>query len=104
MTNALDVNRRLRMWKYSVSHSQLLLLSPKNDLNPTRFHVLFKGVESVSLTTDFHCGRILVEPLNEHRKRYTLVGESHRHTVVAGYIFPGEDDLGDFAPVPMGIF
>lgn len=100
----LAVHRHMRMWKYSVSHSQLLLISPKSNLSPTRYHVLFKGVASVSMTTDFYCDRILVEALDEYRQTYVFVGETDRYTVVAGYIFQGEDDLEAFAPVPMGIF
>jgi hypothetical protein len=39
------------MWRYNVSHGQLLLRSTKTPELPTRIDILFKGVAAVKLAT-----------------------------------------------------
>jgi hypothetical protein len=56
-----ESRRAFRVWRYSVSHSQLLLRSNRNDQIPlsnnrfgehsTRIEVLFKGVKSMEVPT-----------------------------------------------------
>jgi hypothetical protein len=46
-------DRRFTIWKYTVSHSSLLLRSTKSDGVPTRIDVLFKGVREFHLPTNF---------------------------------------------------
>ncbi len=45
--------RRYKVWEYTVSHSQLLLRSPREDGYPTRIDVLFKGVSFLQLPVWF---------------------------------------------------
>jgi hypothetical protein len=44
-------DRQFQMWSYIVSHSQLLLRSPKAPGLPTRIEVLFKDVSLIHLET-----------------------------------------------------
>lgn len=44
-------DRLFQMWKYTVSHQQLLLRSTKSPDFPTRIDVFFKGVEQFHLPT-----------------------------------------------------
>lgn len=46
-------DRHFQMWRYSVSHSSLLLRSTKSDGILTRIDVLFKGVREFHLPTSF---------------------------------------------------
>jgi hypothetical protein len=50
-SRAFDPTRTFQMWRYNVSHSQLLLRSTKDDRVATRIDALFKGVRAVNLPT-----------------------------------------------------
>lgn len=38
-------NRIFKIWKYNVTHSMLLLRSPKNSEYPTNIDLIFSGVK-----------------------------------------------------------
>ena len=46
-------DRHFQLWRYTVSHSQLLLRSTRDNDHDTRVEVLFKGVRRVDLPTSF---------------------------------------------------
>ncbi len=99
----LIVNRRLRMWSFSVSHGELILMST-NDSGEyaTRFYVLLKPVAFISLPTDFHCQRIR-SIVADGAYRYDFIAGDQVHSVVAEHLFHGEDHEPWNAPVPIGI-
>jgi len=45
-------NRKFQIWRYVVSHRQLLLRSPKSESASTRVDVLFKDVSFMCLSAD----------------------------------------------------
>lgn len=47
-------NRRFRIWKYSVSHSTLLVRSPKNEEFKTNIDITFHGVRLINLPHIFY--------------------------------------------------
>jgi len=49
----LHLPRRFQLWRYNVSHRQLLLRSTKEPDVPTRVDVLFKGVAAVKLCVEY---------------------------------------------------
>ena len=99
----LQIGRRLKLWKYSVSHSQLLLLSPKDNVYATRLFILLKGVEYVSTPTAFYCE--CISPRQEINSiRYEFHSGSDRHFVLATHLMHGEDEGSYSDPVPIGIF
>jgi hypothetical protein len=46
-------NRHFKVWRYLISHGQLLLRSVPTDSESLRIEVLFKGVYAMKLTTAF---------------------------------------------------
>lgn len=46
---AIEESRAFRLWDYSVSHSSLLIRSPKDSANLTNVDLVFVGVEYVRL-------------------------------------------------------
>jgi len=46
-------NRKFKLWKYLVSHGQLLLRSNPESLGASRCEVIFRHVASLQLETDF---------------------------------------------------
>lgn len=99
----LNINRRLQMWRYGISHGELVLMST-NDVGeyPTRFYVLLKAVSFVSLPTDFLCERITSTPLDNSIK-FQFATNQGAHYVVADYLFHGEDSKPWHAPLPFGV-
>ena len=99
----LKVDRRLRMWRFGVSHSELVLMST-NDVGeyPTRFYVLLKPVSFVSLPTDFQCNRITASSFGQSTK-FEFTTDQGTHFVVADYFFHGEDNERWSAPLPFGV-
>jgi hypothetical protein len=94
----LAVGRRLQVWRYSVSHRELLLVSPRDDAQGTRFYVLLKPVDHINLPTTFDCERI-----TSREGGFTLSGQSGSFFVLAEYLFHGEDSLEYDAPFPIGV-
>jgi hypothetical protein len=52
-TEIINSERQFQIWKYTVSHSQLLLRSTKSSEFSTRIDVFFKGVKEFHLPTSF---------------------------------------------------
>ena len=101
--------RSFKMWRYNVSHRQLLLRSTKENDTPTRVDILFKDVTAIKLHTELLGLTILkispaeVDSIPEELKglisdRKTLFSiESAR---CAGYVLAGlmeqAEDTGEY--------
>ncbi len=46
-----QLKRRFKIWDYNISHSQMLIRSPKDDENNTNVDIKFIGVSYVNLPT-----------------------------------------------------
>jgi len=109
---SFNFDRRFQIWRYTVSHAQLLFRSTKSELLSTRIDVLFKGVISIKLPTLFDGLRVQElgdatdgdptvmlgawDPLN--RRFYEVSGNSYRGYVVAAAVFWAEDDGEYYSP------
>ena len=80
--------RRFQVWKYTVSHSMLLLRSTKTDQHPTRIDVLFKPVKRLDIPTVFD--GLTVERSGEDL--FTLSGAGWSGTVEAVTMALAEDE------------
>lgn len=105
--------RKFQVWEYTVSHSQLLLRSPKEGGYRTRIDVLFKNVDFFRLGTTAVLDRIEevegaeVERLGGHvattaltgdQRGYRLAGPSSDGLVIAGALVIHEDELESHEP------
>jgi len=90
-------DREFQLWRYGVSHSQLLLMSHKSDTQATRLMLLFKGVEEISLPCEFYCTQLTSEKIG-YRTKYIFRTHDKFHHVIALSIFKEEDKLGQAAP------
>ena len=102
--------RQFQLWRYTVSHSQLLLRSNKGDDYSTRLEVLFKGVDWMSLPTILdgleigECGPDSLPTIKEtcfvpnasHHRCFQVSTSVERGFVVASSVFVAEDD-GDYS-------
>ena len=52
-TEIINSERQFQIWKYTVSHSELLFRSTKSADFPTRIDVFFKGVKEFHVPTSF---------------------------------------------------
>lgn len=101
-------NRTFRLWEYRVSHSQLLIRSPKHQQFPTNVDIIFAGVEYLELPIrweNLSIGEGTEEEINEirvllkrnmpHSKMYILhEGETRFKVVAAGMkVFENELDM-----------
>ena len=95
----LDLNRRVTVWRYTVSQSQLVLMST-NDVGeyPTRWYAVLKGVRFISMPTDFVCQRIKSVPL-EAETRFEFTSDRGVFHVVAYTLSHAEDDGPYSAPI-----
>ena len=99
-------NRVFEVWRYTVSHRQLLIRSNKRNSFPTRLEVLFKNVAFMALppvmrgVTISECGAAgdeLPSCLNAFqisKPWYRIETEGSVGYVAAGAIATNEDDLG----------
>ena len=87
--------RRFQMWRYDVSHAQLLLRSVKSEGHDSRVDVLFKNVRSINLPTSFTGLRI-----NRDGNQFTVSGAEWSGEVIAGACFHAEDSGEYFDPSP----
>ena len=55
METLFDSDRQFKIWRYLVSHGQLLFRSLPTDTEPTRVEVLFRNVYALKLTTQTDC-------------------------------------------------
>lgn len=104
--------RRFQLWRYTVSHGQLLLVSTKGDVHPTRCEILFKDVARVDLPTLLDDVEIDVVDARDvpdlvlqlgayemgYRKVYRVRGRGFVGYVVAGVAVWDEDEGEYHAP------
>lgn len=97
-------DRRFQVWRYIVSHKQLLLRSPKDNENSTRIDLLFKVVDLMNIPTSLK-GLALskaadnssaVLPINfalsQGSHIFRVDSSSYVGYVVAAYYFFHEDE------------
>lgn len=82
ITHSIQPNRNFALWRYSVSHSQLLLRSNMDDELAARHEIYFKGVEFVHLPAAFIVNSIKQRSVEESDSseiwyREDLVGATH---------------------------
>ncbi len=106
------ITRKFQIWRYTVSHGQLLIRSTKSDSVSTRVDVLFKGVLSINLPTLFN--GLTVEELRSaeagdpkislgawnplNMQVYEVSGSNYRGYVVAAAVFWAEDSGEYYSP------
>ncbi len=104
--------RRFQLWRYTVGHARLLLVSTKDDVHRTRCEILFGNVARMDLPVlmdDVEVdavgnadapGHVLQPGAREMRERtvYRVRGNGFVGYVVAGVAVHGEDDGEYYAP------
>ena len=106
---SIKSSRMFRVWEYRVSHSQLLLRSPKNDAEPENHDVIFFGVEHLDLPTSLMGIAItggeaaeIAGGQNQRRKaspaakQFALDSGGHRYRVVAAGVREQKNKLDLF--------
>jgi hypothetical protein len=92
-THVFDPTREVQMWRYNVSHQQLLLRSTKDDGVATRIDVLFKGVKMLQLPTTMTALEIVgTQPIGGDYRRYTVRFAGGEGYVVALVALVAEDE------------
>lgn len=99
-------DRMFEVWRYSVSHRQLLLRSNKENRWGTRIELLFKNVQFMAVPPLFMSGLEICQcaadesALPDHLRKfpvkvpwYRLTGASVEGYVAAGAFFTHEDEL-----------
>jgi hypothetical protein len=99
----IELRRRVKIWRFSVSHSELVLMST-NDTGeyPTRWYALLKPARFICLPRYFACDRIRSAE-REVGVRYEFVCGNEVHYVDADAFFHGEDNEPYYAPIPFGM-
>ena len=90
-------DRKFQLWRYTVSHGQLLLRSTKDDDHPTRVDVLFKNVHAIDLPAS-------MDGLHIHKvgpQSYRLRGNDWEGQVQAGVLAVAEDEGSYLDPSPL---
>jgi len=108
MTVAFQSPRVFEVWRYTVSHGQLLLRSNPNATCRTRIEVLFKPVVMMKLPTSME-GLAIRRPTEaemvdiredtgltpgEGRLFFVVEGTNYRGYVISGTMVTSEDELG----------
>jgi hypothetical protein len=88
-------DRDFQMWRYTVSHGQLLLRSVRTDVHSTRVDVLFKNVSWLDLPSTFTGLTI-----TQGDERFALTGRDWHGSVTAGACFTAEDEGAYDDPSP----
>ena len=103
----ISSHRRFQIWRYTVSHSQLLVRTTKTEEFPTRIDVLFKGVKEFHLPTAFDglsimeasdkevlklCDLRQLSSLYNREKVFTVQGRDFVGYVVALVVFSHQDE------------
>ncbi len=52
MNTVFESHRHFKIWRYVISHGQLLLRSVPTELNPRRIEVLFRNVHAMKINTE----------------------------------------------------
>ncbi len=102
----LESDRQFQVWAYNVSHSQLLIRSPKSQATPENLDVAFFGVTMMELPAGF--GGLKVEEASSEeiaalservrdpsrlRRVYALTSQGRRHLVAAADIRVSKNTL-----------
>jgi hypothetical protein len=92
-----DPTRTFRVWRYNVSHAQLLLRSTKRDTTGKRIDVLFKGVALINLPTTMTALTITgTEPIDGESRRYGLrFNGGDGYVIAVGAAFMEDDGEHD---------
>lgn len=99
-------NRIFKIWKYSVTHSTLLLRSPKKSEYPTNIDLIFSGVKLIKLPNIFNGNSITSISIQEDQiimddffnldinleEVYVFRGDKIKYYVVASVINIEEND------------
>lgn len=103
--------RVFQVWRYSVSHGQLLLRSTKTAEFPTRVEVLFKSVAFMALPSLLdgllvsECASAdlpaCLKAISVERPWYKLSSNGNPSYVAAEVFFVSEDELEYFDPSPL---
>jgi hypothetical protein len=92
-TQIINSDRMFQLWKYTVSHGQLLLRSTKEPNVPTRIDVLFKDVSEFHLPTLFH-GLSIQEASDDQIRDVCSLRESPTFNRGKVYRVKGTDFIG----------
>ena len=125
-TLSIPINRRIDLWRYSISHRQLLLMAPADASNPARLWIYLKGVEHIDIPTSIDCASVVsddakapftrdgemwraarqLEPGEVNATLFPLALQSKgaRHSLTAVVAIIGEDGEAYDAPIPVGLF
>lgn len=89
-------DRQFRLWKYSVSHGQLLLRSPSGPEHRTCVDVLFKVVRSISIETEYDGLRVWrTDDMSEGEQVvFRLQSSDHVGSIKAAVAFALESEIG----------
>ena len=109
-----EFSGQFQVWAYTVSHSQLLLRSPKSSHRSSQIDVLFKNVASIKAPTRFDGLSLFESPYpsdpqgSELGSRngtdlriYMLHGTNYEGQVVAGTVVWNEGDYEYNEPSPL---
>lgn len=99
----IKLGRSVKIWRYSVSHSELVLMST-NDAGeyPTRWYPLLKPARFICLPGYFACDRIR-STQRANATRFEFVCADAIHYVDADVLFHAEDNEPYHAPIPFGV-
>lgn len=99
----IELGRRVKIWRYSVSPCELVLMSTNNvGEYPTRWYALLKPVQFISLPAYFTCDRIRSIPLGD-ATRFEFVCADATHYVIADRLFHADDNEPYHAPILFGV-
>jgi hypothetical protein len=109
-----ESKRPFQLWKYSVSHKQLLLRSNRDESRQTRVDVLFTNVSAMRVATHYETLRVVIAIGDEaaevlkslgiargpHSEYYVIGGDPKGFVVAGG--FAALEDEGSFSD-PSGL-
>ncbi|HEY4114599.1 MAG TPA: hypothetical protein VGM17_11130 [Rhizomicrobium sp.] len=85
-------DREFQLWKYTVSHRQLLLRNVKSPAEPTRIDLLFKDVKGLNLATILHGIRIDLQGDSSGKETYRIDSSNFSGFVLASAFAHLTDD------------
>lgn len=110
MNTLFQSTRHFKVWRYLISHGQLLLRSVPTDSEPYRIEVLFRDVHAVKITTELN-ELVIREPSEQELfiisedvrvsmstlglKAFMIESSSYRGYVVASDVATAKDQ-GDY--------
>ena len=88
----VPLNRVLKLWRFGVSHSQLVLLGQKDQQNPTRVIFLFKETSKICIPTRFYCEEVRWDEQCQE-KDVLLLTKEESYQIVCEHVWFDEDEL-----------